>query len=495
VLVQQAGAKPMRRWITWSAAGAAVLLVGVVLYRTLQFSGAEPPPAALPSVALDSVAILNRFAESLRYRTISHQDTTRVEAEEFQRFHAFLQSAFPRVHQQLELQRIGYSLLYRWRGRDSTKPAALLMGHMDVVPVEPETESQWRYPPFSGTIADGYVWGRGAIDDKISVMSVLEAVEALLAQGFQPPYDLYLAFGHDEEVGGQRGAAQIARLLQQRGVRLRWVLDEGGAVTTGMFPGVERPLAMVGIAEKGYMMVELSVEGSGGHSSVPPRETPLGILARAIVTVERSPMPARLTSVAQHMLEAIAPEMSFWQRLVVANRWLFGNLLLRQLQQTPRGNALLRTTFAPTIFQAGIKENVIPARVHALVNVRLLPGDTPEQVLEYLRQILPDRRIQIRQHSLLSLPSPVTDPSSPAFQAVARSIRAVFPEARVVPYLVLGATDSRHYTGLTSTILRFTPVRLTPEEYATFHGTNERIPVREVLRAVRFFVTLLQQLD
>jgi len=252
---------------------------------------------------------------------------------------------------------------------------------------------------------------------------------------------------------------------------------------------------MVGIAEKGYMMVELSVEGSGGHSSVPPRETPLGILARAIVTVERSPMPARLTSVAQHMLEAIAPEMSFWQRLVVANRWLFANLLLRQLQQTPRGNALLRTTFAPTIFQAGIKENVIPARVHALVNVRLLPGDTPEQVLEYLRQILPDRRIQIRQHSLLSLPSPVTDPSSPAFQAVARSIRAVFPEARVVPYLVLGATDSRHYTGLTSTILRFTPVRLTPEEYATFHGTNERIPVREVLRAVRFFVTLLQQLD
>ncbi len=482
----------MRRVVLLTGVLVVLGIGGVVLYRTLSLRGIEAEPLWQPSLEWDSVSIVRRFAEALRYRTISHQDTAQVEAAEFEAFHEFLRRSFPEVHRRLQWERVGgYSLLYRWRGSDTTLPALLLMGHMDVVPVEPGTEGKWKYPPFGGVVAEGYIWGRGAIDDKVTVMSILEAAEALLQKGFQPTRDIYFTFGHDEEVGGARGAQQIVSLLRQRGVRLGWVMDEGGAVTVGMMPGVERPLAMVGIAEKGYMMLELYAEGSGGHSSAPPRESPLGQVAAAVAAVERSPMPARLETVVVNMLEAVAPEMPFLQRMMVANRWLFGNLLLRQLQQTPRGNAMVRTTMAPTLFHAGIKENVVPASARAAVNVRLLPGDTPEKVLEHVRRIVADRRVTVRQKSLLSLPSPVADIRGEGFRLISGAARAVFPEARVVPYLVLGATDARHYTVLTPNVFRFLPVRLTPEEYQTFHGTNERLPIPELLRAVRFYATLL----
>lgn len=483
----------MVRWIVLGGLTGVLVIGAVVVYRTVQLGaaqGAEPLPQ--PSLMLDSAAIVERFAASLRYRTISHQDTTQVESAEFERFHAFLQRSFPEVHRRLQWERVsGYSLLYRWRGVDMTAPAIVFMGHMDVVPVEPGTEDRWKYPPFGGVVAEGFVWGRGAIDDKITVMGLLEAAEALLRSGLTPVRDVYFAFGHDEEVGGRQGAERIVALLRQRGVRVAWVLDEGGAVTLGMIPGIERPLAMVGIAEKGYMMIELSAEGTGGHSSTPPSRSPLGMVAAAVATVERSPLPARFSDAVIALLEALAPEMSFVDRMLVANRWLFGGLLLRQLQRTPRGNAMVRTTLAPTIFHAGVKENVIPVAARAAVNVRLLPGDTPEEVVRSLRQLIPDRRVEIRQQSVLSLPSPVADVRAAGFRLVQGAARAVFPEARVVPYLVLGATDARHYTALTPNVYRFLPVRLTPEEYQTFHGTNERLRLTEVLNAVRFYATVL----
>ncbi len=482
--------------VRWSVLGgiAVVLVVSaVVVYRTVKLGAAhEVEPLPQPPLLLDSAAIVQRFAASLRYRTISHQDTAQVEAAEFERFHAFLHQSFPEVHRQLQRERVSnYSVLYRWRGTDTTLPAIVLMGHMDVVPVEPGTEDSWKYPPFDGVIAEGYVWGRGAIDDKITVMGILEAAEALLRSGFRPVRDVYFCFGHDEEVGGRHGAQRIVTLLRQRGVRVAWVLDEGGAVTTGVFPGIERPLALVGIAEKGYMMVELSAEGRGGHSSTPPRESPLGLVAAAVAAVERSPLPARLEGVVATLLEALAPEMPFPQRLMVANQWLFKGIVLRQLQQTPRGNAMVRTTLAPTIFHAGVKENVIPSVARAAINVRLLPGDTPEEVMRHLRRIIPDRRVKVQQQSVLSLPSPVADVGAVGFQLIQGAARTVFPEARVVPYLVLGATDARYYTALTPNVYRFLPVRLTPEEYQTFHAPNERLRLSEVLQAVRFYATLL----
>ncbi|MCS7176921.1 MAG: M20 family peptidase [Candidatus Kapabacteria bacterium] len=484
-----------RRWLVAVALlGAAFLvLFGVMLYRTVRLeTGAEVAPLEVPPLDIDSAGAVARFAEALRYRTISHQDTAQVEVAEFERFHRFLQASFPEVHRRLQWETVGgYSLLYRWPGRDPTRTAILLMGHMDVVPVEPGTEGKWRYPPFGGVVAEGYIWGRGAIDDKLTVMGILEAAEALLRQGFQPSRDIYFAFGHDEEVGGARGAQQIVALLQRRGVRLEWVWDEGGAVTVGMLPGVERPLGMIGIAEKGYAMLELSAEGPGGHSSTPPSRSPLGMVAEAVAAIERSPLPARLEGAAVAMLEAVAPELPFWQRFMVANRWLFGAVLLRQLQQTPRGNATVRTTLAPTLFHAGIKENVIPSAVRAAVNVRLLPGDTPEEVVEHVRRIVPNRQVRVSVQKVLSLPSPVADVHSEGFRVLQGAVRSLFPEARAVPYLVLGATDSRHYVPLTPNIFRFLPVRLTPEEYQTFHGTNERLPIGELLRAIRFYATVL----
>ncbi len=215
----------MRRAYWWAiglGVGTLVVLAAIVLLRTIPLRSAEEEPAGkLPEIRLDSGAVVERFAAALRYRTVSYQDTAQIDRTEFERFHQFLQHSFPRVHQQLEWERVGgYSLLYRWRGQDSTLPAVLLMGHMDVVPIEPGTEHQWRYPPFGGVVAEGSVWGRGAIDDKITVMGILEAAEALLREGFRPKRDVYFAFGHDEEIGGRHGAQQIVALLKQRGVRL-----------------------------------------------------------------------------------------------------------------------------------------------------------------------------------------------------------------------------------------------------------------------------------
>jgi carboxypeptidase PM20D1 len=238
-----------------------------------------------------------RLAQALRFATISHEDPAQVDRAPFRELHRFLEESFPQVHHSLKREVIEeYSLLYTWQGTDASLAPALFAGHIDVVPVESGTETEWQYPPFEGCVEEGYIWGRGALDDKVAVLGLLEAAEALLARGFQPHRTIYLAFGHDEEVGGTYGAKRIAALLQQRGVRLEFALDEGLAVTEGIIPKVSKPVAMVGIAEKGYLCLELSAESRGGHSSMPPSETAIGILSAAITRLERHPMPPRRDS-------------------------------------------------------------------------------------------------------------------------------------------------------------------------------------------------------
>jgi len=282
----------MRRLVLLLAS-ALLLFVGVAAFRTLRFQSGQPPVERAPEVAVPAGAA-ERLAGAVRIPTISHEDPAAFDAGAFQTLHAYLSTAFPRVHAQLRRETVGtHSLLYTWQGTDSSLKPMLLMGHLDVVPVEPGTEGQWQERPFSGRIADGFVWGRGAIDNKLSVLGTMEAVEMLLGEGFRPARTVYLAYGHDEEVGGARGAREIAALLKRRGVQLEMVLDEGGVIGDRLFPGVSAPTALVGIAEKGFVSLELSTRAAGGHSSLPPRQSAIGILSAAVARVEDNPMPAR----------------------------------------------------------------------------------------------------------------------------------------------------------------------------------------------------------
>ena len=385
----------------------------------------------------------------------------------------------------------GYSLLYTWPGADPRLPPVLLMGHMDVVPVEPGTEARWARPPFSGALQGGFVWGRGALDDKVSVMGTLEAVEMLLAEGFAPRRTILLAYGHDEETGG-RGAQAIAALLRGRGVRPWMVVDEGGVIGRGLMPGVARPTALVGIAEKGFVSVELAVETEGGHSSMPPRHGSIGRLSAAIARLEDAPMPARLDGPALQLFGRVGPEMPFAQRMVFANLWLTRPLVIRTLAGAPSSNAMIRTTTAPTIFQAGTKENVLPSRARAVVNFRILPGDSVAGVVAHVRRTVADTSIRVRAMATFSSePSPVSRTDGEPFRVLERSIRQAAPDAVVAPYLVVGGTDARHYAGLSDAVYRFMPVRMEQADLDRIHGTDERIAVRDYEAAIGFYRQLL----
>lgn len=470
---------------------AVVLLLAVMLVRTARFGDAQgPAPAAAAFRAPAGAA--ERLAEGIRIPTVSNQDSAQFDTAAFAAFHALLQQRFPRAHARLRRETVGrYSLLYTWPGTDPSLPPVLLMGHMDVVPVEPGTEARWTRPPFSGAVAGGYVWGRGALDDKVSVMGTLEAVEMLLAEGFTPRRTVLLAYGHDEETGG-RGAEQIAALLRGRGVRPLLVLDEGGVVGQGLMPGVTRPTALVGIAEKGFVSVELSAEAAGGHSSMPPRHGSIGRLSAAIQRLEDTPMPARLDGPTLQLFGRVGPELPFVQRMVFANLWLTRPLVIRTLEGAPSTNAVIRTTTAPTIFQAGTKENVLPSRARAVVNFRILPGDDVAGVLAHVRRTVGDTTVRVRaMEGFSSEPSPVSRTDDETFRLLERSIRQFAPDAVVAPYLVVGGTDARHFHAISEHVYRFMPVRVTQDDLDRIHGTDERIAVRDYESAIRFYRQLL----
>ena len=334
------------------AALFAVLFV-VIAVNTLRIG--PPPPGDVPppaDIAFDGPAAAGRLAEALRFRTISHAPEAPVEADALVGLRAFLAEAFPKVHATLTREIVnGYSLLYTWTGSDPTLNPILLAAHMDVVPVEPGTEADWTHPPFAGAVADGFVWGRGAMDMKSSLMGILEAVEYLLDRGMAPKRTVYLAFGHDEEVGGTNGTAKIARLLAKRGVRLGFTLDEGLVIAEGIVPGVTKPAALVGLAEKGRVSLELVARGECGHSSMPPVSTAAGGIGRALHRLETNQMPAALKSPVSGMFDALAPKMPIFMRAVVANRWLLGPLLLSRLEEKLATNAIIRTTTAATVIR------------------------------------------------------------------------------------------------------------------------------------------------
>jgi carboxypeptidase PM20D1 len=485
-------------------AGVGLLLLvvlGVMVVRTLRLAPPEQgdltPAAGL--VAIDTAGAAERLAGAVRFATVSYGSGAPIDTTAFLGLHRYLESAFPRVQATLTREVVGgLSLLYTWPGADPSLDPVVLMGHLDVVPVPEPNLPDWQHGPFSGDIADGFVWGRGTLDDKTTVLSILEAVETLLAAGFRPARTVYLMFGHDEEVGGMYGARAIVNQLVSRGVKPALVLDEGGFMMAGLMPGLTQRTAIVGIAEKGYLSLRLTAQADGGHSSMPPSRTAIGALSRAIARLEADPFPSSLTGPTRGMVEAMAPSVPFGQRLMLANLWLTEPLVTRLLADNPLGAALLHTTTSPTMLAAGIKDNVLPPEATAVVNFRILPGETVASVTERVTRVVDDPRVTVSRLDSVGVdPSPVSDLASPGWRLVVRSIRGMIPgeQPPVIPYLVMGGTDAKYWGDHSDRVFRFLPIPLGDGDRERVHGVNERVALKDYATAVGFFARLLQGLD
>jgi len=466
----------------------------ILVVRAAMFGAPSVRIQEAPPLAIDPEQLAERLGALIRIPTISHQGGANLDEAAFTAFHDQLEASYPLTHATLTRESVSsWSLLYTWRGSEAALAPILLAAHIDVVPVEPGTESDWDHPAFSGAIAEGAIWGRGSLDDKVNLAAQMEAVERMIADGFTPRRTVYLAFGHDEELGGDSGAKMISSLLRKRGVSLALAIDEGGSVLRDMLPGFDAPLAIVGISEKGYASAELVVELTGGHSSAPPFEGAIGILARAIDRIEQNQLEPRLDGVMRSFFEeGIGPSTSFGPRLVFANLWLFGPILERALVSFPLTATMVRTTTAPTIFNAGTKDNVLPSRARAVVNFRLLPGDTTSSVLRHVVETVDDGRVRIALLEKQRDPSPISRTDTAGWNTLVRTINEVVPGSVVAPYLVPGGTDARHYSQLSDSVYRFAPFGFGPDAATMVHGTNEHIPVEEYASGVRFYRRLIQ---
>jgi carboxypeptidase PM20D1 len=443
---------------------------------------------------VDDDAAVERLRALIRVPTVSRDDSDLQDAAAFARFPEVLAELYPRIHAALELEHLdGPGLLYRWPGR-ATGDALILMAHWDVVPAD---EEGWTHEPFEAALTtdeDGArrIWGRGAIDDKGALAGILEAVESLLDAGFVPENDVYLSFGGDEEVQGN-AAERAVEVLRERGIAVDFVLDEGGAVVQGQFPGVTAPTAVIGIAEKGIATIELRSVEPGGHAAHPPRSgvTATSRLARAIQRVSQ-PVPAGLPPTAFPMFAALAARARGVLGMAYRHPRLFRPVLLRALSRgSDEANALIRTTRVVTRLRGAAADNVLPEVATASLNMRIVVGSTLDAEVDRIRRDIGDPRIEVRVVRG-SDPPPVAPTTGRPWERLVAALGSSHPDAVPVPYAMLGATDGRHFARLTPAVYRFTPFELTKAEIAGLHAIDESIRVESYLRGIRFYRALLE---
>jgi carboxypeptidase PM20D1 len=469
---------------------AALLGVRAALMPSRQVVVAPVVPAPV-----DAQAAAQRLGAAVRFRTLATVESRQPEAAAFEGLRAFLETSFPAVHATLQRELVGeHTLVYTWVGSDTKAPGIGLLAHQDVAPIAPGTEGDWKQPPFSGAVADGFIWGRGAWDNKGNLMSMLEAMEGLVRAGFRPSQTVYLVLGHDEEVGGGHGAAEVARLFKQRGIRIDWMIDEGPLITEGMIGGLSGPAALVGLAEKGFMTLQLTATVTPGHSSMPPtgaEQSAIGILSAALARLERHPMPARIDGLAREMYETLAPELSGVNRLLLSNLWLLRPLVAHELLKGPSTAAMLRTTTALTLFNAGVKENVMPGVATASVNFRMLPGDSSEAVVAHVQRVIDNPAVAITRAPWLNEASRVAPTEANGYRQIEKTLRQLHVGMVVAPGMMLGGSDSRLFEDVAAYIYKFSPVRATADDLKRFHGTNERISIANYVEMIQFYRQLL----
>lgn len=489
------------------SAGVSVCAASEQEFSSMQMKNVEKVEV---KVDLDGAA--KRLSKAVTFKTISNQDRNDFDAKAFTDYHAYLEKSYPKVHAKLKKEVLGeprpYSLLYTWEGTDPTLQPALFYAHQDVVPVPADSRDQWKADPFAGTIKDGYIWGRGSLDDKNQIHAILEAAEMKITEGWQPSRTLYFVFGQDEEVGGPEGARYIADVLEKRGIeRFAFVMDESAPITPGIFPGIKENTALIGIAQKGFISLELSINGIGGHSSMPPEESNIGIVAEAITKLEKAQFPYRIHPAVRAQYRYMGPELD------KANQPLYSAVAFGKdgevtpleqefidlMSKNELTRAMIHTTIAVTMFNAGIKDNVLPPTAAAIVNFRPMPGDTPEVIIAHVKKAIADERIEIKDISASTPATNVANAGGPGYKMLEKTIRQTWGNDLIVsPFFVVGGSDSKHFQArsFAPDVYTMTAIQLeNTEEFKGFHGVNERILVKEYGRSIGFFYTLFNNLE
>ena len=496
---QSAGHKNERRqvelveWLYYSLSalgGIVVILIAVVLIRTLRFKPRKENEVGAQEISFDRERVIENLRLAVKCRTVSDYSRENEDEEEFAKLLSLLPERYPAVYRECTLIKFpDRGLLYRWRGKDSSSPT-VLMAHYDVVPT---LDEQWKKPPFEGIVEDGVLWGRGTLDTKVTFCSTLFAVDSLIERGFVPKQDVYLAFSGCEEVNG-KGAVNIVEWFKENKIEPAMVLDEGGAVVENVFPGVARPCAFIGIAEKGLLDLEYEVTSSGGHSSAPKPHTPVGILSRACVNIEAKPFKMHLTPPVRQMFDTLGRHSSFLYRMIFANLWLFKGILNSICKKSGGElNALVRTTVAFTQMKGSTTSNVIPPRATMVSNLRLNPCDTMDSATEYIKSCIGDGQVKINTLRGMD-PSRISRTDTEGYESLVRSIKETWGGTLVSPYLMVQCSDSRHWGCISDKVYRFSAMDLTAEERSTIHGHNERIRLDCLMRAQEFYLRLIERL-
>ena len=469
---------------------ALIVFLAVVLIRAAAFK----PPVAEASVraeeTFDKDAAIHALGELVKCKTVSRYSHEEEDDAEFQKLIALLPELYPNIFKVCTLTKMeDRALLFHWQGKTVGEPA-VLMAHYDVVPVN---EDKWDKPPFAAIIEDGVMWGRGTLDTKVTFNGVLSAADHLIAQGFVPENDIYFAFSGGEEVNG-KGAVHIVNYFKDKGITLGAVVDEGGAVVENVFPGVKKPCAMIGIAEKGMIDLRYIVQSNGGHASAPKPHTPVGMLARACTRVENNPFKAHITKPVAEMFDTLGRHSTFLYRVIFANQWCFSPVL-DMLAKKSGGemNALMRTTVAFTQMSGSSASNVIPPSASMVSNIRLNPEDTMESATEYIRRVIGDENVTLEVIHGMN-PSRISRTDCDGWKKVSKAVADTWQGSIVTPYLMVQCSDSRHYGAISDRVYRFSAMDLTSVERATIHGNNERIRLESIGRAVEFYIRLMRQL-
>lgn len=478
-----------------SALGIVIILfVGIVI--ALKTAAFKPPASFDPSgITLASVPKLDiekaarHLGEAVRIKTVSHENSTEDDTTQWTMLHDWLQTTYPAAHRVMQLQIVAKrTLLYCWPGSDSSLEPIILMAHQDVVPVTPGTEKDWKHPPFSGEIAEGAVWGRGAIDDKGSLIALFEAIEALVNSDYHPKRTVYLVSGEDEEVSGH-GARAAAAYLKSKNVMAEFVLDEGMQVISD-HPITDSPVALIGVAEKGFGTLKVTAKTAGGHSSMPPKENAVVTLADSVKAIVNHPFASRFDGPTADMLRTLAPHTSLMTQVAIANEWLFAPLLVSKISSTPAGAAMMHTTIAPTMLEGSPKENVLCATATAWINYRIDPHDSTTSVMEHTRQAVSSFPVTLSWHRPPDEPSSVSSSNSRAWRILAL-LAADSSHAPVAPSLFIGASDSRYLQAVTHDTYRFQPITSSIEDLAMIHGTNEHITLKNLQQMTEYYARLI----
>ena len=482
-----------KKWV-FGGGGFAIAIAAVIAFRTITFTPADIASAddiklaAIPDFDIGAAA--NHLGAAVRFQTVSHQKIEENDVTQWTQLHDWMQKTYPVAHSAMVRELVaGNALVYTWKGANPELPPIILMAHQDVVPVTNGTEKDWKHQPFSGEIAEDAVWGRGSVDDKGSLIALMEAVEGLAKAGFKPQRTIYLVSGHDEEAGGG-GAKAAADMLGKRGVKALFTIDEGSATVLDA-PVVNGPAALIGIAEKGYATLKVTANAAGGHSSMPPKETGVINLAKAVIAINDNSFPLEVRGPGAQMLGSLAAKKGGVAKMVMANLWAFAPLMKKQAGSTPPGAAMLHTTIAPTMLEGSPKENVLPQSATALINYRIAPWNSSNDVMARAKAAVGSMPVTLSWVSPPREPSKVSSTNSQGWKFVAAAVRADFPQAALAPYLVVAGTDSRSFQDISQDVYRYQPLHFKVADTKMIHGTNEHMTLDNLKRSIIFYARLI----